>query len=222
MADIGFGGGDKASDAPMGLPVKRNNRRSGKRWGAEVDDASTATPSGVQALVESEGQAAAAALNDERGDDQLAQKSRKPKHKRWGPDKDAPDPAEPTKDPAVMADSAAEPGDSALQQKTKRKRWGPDAATPEPEEEAGEPTPVQQEHSAKGRRKRWGPAEPLVKLSAPAEEPSQQPEAHSQASDAQAAEAAAVAKNSKKRRWGPEEPAAPPAPVAPGSEVGTC
>lgn len=197
MADIGFGGGDKASDAPVGLPVKRSSRRSGKRWGAEVLDPSTATPSGVQAPVESEGQAAATAPDQEHGDDQTVQKSRKPRHKRWGPDKDAPDPAGLSEDPALMAGSPAEPAGSAVPQKPKRKRWGPDGPTPAPEQE---PTQIQEEQLAKGRRKRWGPDEPQ----APADEPAQQPGAHVDASK----DAVAAGKTSKKRRWGAEEAAA--------------
>ena len=197
MADIGFGGGDKASDEPVGLPLKRSSRRSGKRWGAEVLDPSTATPSGVQALVENEGQAAATAPDQGHGDDQPAQKSRKPRHKRWGPDKDAPDPAAPTEDPAPMAGSPAERAGSVVPQKPKRKRWGPDAPTPEPEQE---PTPTQEEQSAKGRRKRWGPDE----SQAPADEPAQQPGAQADASE----DVVPAGKASKKRRWGPEEAAA--------------
>ena len=147
-------------------------------------------------LWEGEGQEAAAALDHEPGDGQPVQKSRKPRHKRWGPDKDAPDPAAPAEDPALAASSS----------KPKRKRWGPDAPTPEPEEE---PAPIQEE-PAKGRRKRWGPEEPQAQLSAPADEPAQQPEAHTDASEAEQAEA----KKSKKRRWGPEEPAAEAAAAA--------
>ena len=206
MADIGFGGGNKASDAPVGLPVKRNNRRSGKRWGAEVNDSSTATPSGVQALVEGEEQEAAAALDHGPGDGQPVQKSRKPRHKRWGPDKDAPDPAAPAEDPALAAGSS----------KPKRKRWGPDAPTPEPEQK---PAHIQAE-PAKGKRKRWGPEEPQAELSAPADEPAQQPGAHLDASEAKQAEAAA-AKQSKKRRWGPEEPAAEATAAAPAAAQAT-
>ena len=149
--------------------------------------------------MEGEGQEAAAAPDHEPGGDQPAQKSRKPRHKRWGPDKDAPYPAAPAEDPALAAGSS----------KPKRKRWGPDAPTPEPEQESA-PT---QEGPAKGRRKRWGPEEPQAELSAPAFEPAQQPRAYINASEAEQAEAeqaapAAAAKSSKKRRWGPEEPAA--------------
>ena len=235
MADFDVSAGDKASDAPVGLSNKRTKKRSGKRWGADVIDPSTAPLSGDEALAENEGQATDP--NYERGRNQPVQKGRKPRHKRWGPDKDAPDSAACTEEPALMPASEAEQASSFVQQKPRRKRWGPDAATAEPvqagEAESSQPEAVAEPSvvpvSGKGRRKRWGPDEGQVVLTALVPEPAQPAQTASTFSDAtEQADATAVNKNFKKRRWGPEELAAgavaavPAAPAAPAPQVRIC
>ncbi len=241
MADFDVSAGDKASDAPVGLSNKRTKKRSGKRWGADVIDPSTARLSGDEALAENEGQATDP--KHERGRNQPVQKSRKPRHKRWGPDKDAPDSAAFTEEPALMPASEAEQASNSAQQKPRRKRWGPDAATAEPVQ-AGEAADSSQTKavaeptvlpvSGKGRRKRWGPDEGQVVLTTLVPEPAQQAQTVSTPSDAtEQADATAVNKKSKKRRWGPEEiaagavaaaaaPAAPAGPAELAPQVKIC
>ena len=232
MAGIEFGGEEKASDAPVGLSVKRSKKRSGKRWGADLNDASTAPPSGAaerEALAGNVEQAAAADPNLQQGEPQPVQKSRKPKHKRWGPDKDAPDAVavtqnteEPAQGTPLQADPEATLASSALQQKLKRKRWGPDA--PEPEQvhadaEAKHAAMAQPKAAApdQHKRKRWGPEEPQAPASAPAPEPAEQDPVASNALEGEAKDGRALKKTAKKRRWGHDEPAestaAPPAPA---------
>lgn len=225
MAGIDVDGEDKASDAPVGLPVKRTKKRSGKRWGADLNNPSTTPPSGAQALARNVGQAAAAGPHQEPGAEQPVQKSRKPRHKRWGPDKDLPDPvaAEPGQKAAPAAASEPQIAGSLPQQKPKRKRWGPDGPAADPEPPAAEPESAKQAEQPaplpeqRGRRKRWGPDEAQGLPSAPTSAPLQEAQAADAGSAELGASEGAAGKVSKKRRWGPDEP--PGSAPLPAAEV---
>lgn len=225
MAGINVDGEDKASEAPVGLPVKRTKKRSGKRWGSDLNDPSTTPPSGAQALAGNVGQAAAAGPHQEPGAEQSVQKSRKPRHKRWGPDKDLPDPIaeEPEQEAAPAAASEPQIAGSLPQQKPKRKRWGPDAPAADPEPPAADPEPAKQAEQPapspeqRGKRKRWGPDEAQGLPSAPTSAPLQE----AQAADAElGASEGAASRKYRKRRWGPDEPpSSVPLPAAEVSEA---
>ena len=226
-----MGDEDKASHAPVGVLVKRSKKRSGKRWGADVDDAPAAPSSGVsdmEALAGLGDEAAAAGLGEDHEELQPVQKSRKPKHKRWGPDKDIPDAdalSQQTAEP--MADPGTQPASASAQQKPKRKRWGPDALNSDPDPDPAAPSPAQAEQAPaqsdeQRRQKRWGPDRQAAPAKEPMPQAAEQPETAARGTatgELEQASAAADAKNSRKRRWGPEDSApsaaAPATPAVP-------
>ena len=226
-----MGDEDKASHAPVGVSVKRSKRRSGKRWGADVDDAPAAPSSGVsdkEAFAGLGDEAAAAGIGEDLEEMQPVQKSRKLKHKRWGPDKDIPDAdALPQQAVEPMADSGPQPASASAQQKPKRKRWGPDALTSDPDPDPAAPLPAQAEQTSaqsdeQRRRKRWGPDRQAAPAREPIPQAAEQPETAARGmmtGELEEASASADAKASKKRRWGPEDSApsaaAPATPAVP-------
>ena len=236
LAASGMGDEDKASHAPVGVSVKRAKRRSGKRWGADVDDAPAAPSSGVsnkEALAGLGDEAAAAGLREHHEELQPVDKSRKPKHKRWGPDKDIPDAdalSQQTAEP--MADSGTQAASASAQQKPKRKRWGPDALNSDPDPDFAAPAPAQAKPAPASaqaeqapalsdeqrRRKRWGPDRQAASAKELMPQAAEQPETAVGVvitGGLELASAAADAKNSRKRRWGPEDSA--PSAVAPAT-----
>ena len=232
-----MGDEDKASHAPVGVSVKRSKKRSGKRWGADVDDAPAAPSSGVsdkEALAGLGDEAAAAGLGADLEELQPAQKSRKPKHKRWGPDKDIPDADAPSQQSAEpMADSGIQPASAPAQQKPKRKRWGPDAlnSDPDPDPAPAAPAPAQAEQAPaqsdeQRRRKRWGPDSQAASANEPQPQAAEEPEIAARSTvtgELGQAPGSADAKDLKKRRWGPEDSApsaaAPATPAVPAASA---
>ena len=210
--------------------MKRSKMRSGKRWGADVDDAPAAPSSGVsdkEALAGLGDEAAAAGLGEHLEELQPVQKSRKSKHKRWGPDKDIPDADALLQQTAeAMADSGTQPASASTQQKPKRKRWGPDARNSDPDPDPAAPAPAQAEQAPalsdeQRRRKRWGPDRQAASAKEPMPQAAEQPETGARGAvtgELKQASAAADAKDLKKRRWGPEDSA--PSAAAPAMPAG--
>ena len=217
--------------------MKRSKKRSGKRWGADIDDAPAAPSSGVsdkEALAGLGDEAAAAGIGEDLEEMQRVQKSRKLKHKRWGPDKDIPDAVALSQQSAEpMADSGTRPASAPAQQKPKRKRWGPDAlnsdldpdpAPTAPAQAQAEQAPAQSDEQR--RRRRWGPDRQAASANEPMPQAAEEPETTACSTvtgEPEQALAIIDAKNSKRRRWGPEDgavsAAAPATPAVPSASA---